>query len=65
MRKLTLYPLRVHLDNLIDQLDRQPTFPLALLDLSSISTLVVDKVQDVKRHGYLLLLHYLAVGGRL
>lgn len=43
-RSPTLYPIGVHLDDLVDQLDREASFPLGFADFFSISTLIVNEV---------------------
>ena len=52
---LTFDPVRVHLNDLVNQLNGEPAFPLGLADLLRISSLVVDEVQHVQSHGGRLL----------
>ena len=51
MRGLTFYPVGVHLDDLVNDLDRESAFPLGLPDLFGVAALVVDEVEDVQSHG--------------
>jgi hypothetical protein len=46
----TLHPVRVHLDNLVNNLDWEATLALRSTDFFSISALAVDKLQHVKCH---------------
>ena len=60
---LTLDPIRVHLDDLVHELDREAAFALGLADLISVTPFAVDEVQDVQSHGNLLLLGGMKGGG--
>ena len=60
----TLHPLRVHLNDLVDELDREATFPLRLADLRGIAALAVNKVQNVQSHGVWVWMWREGGGGR-
>ena len=46
----TLHPIRIHLDDFVDQFDGQAAFPLRLADFLCISALVVDEMKHVESH---------------
>ena len=61
---LTFDPLCVHLYDLVDELDREATFPLRLADLRGIAALAVNKVQNVQSHGVWVCVRREGDGGR-
>jgi hypothetical protein len=50
-KKRTLYPIRVHLDYLVDELDGVTALSLRLADLFGVAAFVVNEAEDVERHG--------------
>ena len=46
----TLHPIRIHLNDFVDQFDGQSAFPLRLANFLCISALVVDEMKHVEGH---------------
>ena len=46
-KKRTFYPICIHLNNFIHQLNRMPSLHLRFPDLRRVPALVVDELQDV------------------
>lgn len=51
----TFYPVCVHLDHLIDDVNGEASFPLRLSNFLGIPALIVDEVEYVQGHGGLSL----------
>lgn len=57
MIKRTFYPVGVHLNDLVHELDRMTAFPLRFPDLLRISTLTIYEASYVECHGGKLMVY--------